>query len=305
MITELCIDVITTFSNLKQKLQIATEHICVSDQDLPAWFQPPPMLPLTPQSTTRQQACALLAQLEYLDAQQPREILVGAGLIAASATTLDALQDLNTAKNAFKQAMLKLRAAKIAPSHEMLATNFEKLLPQRDIDVATKLSRMGLARIHLKQCYRKIPYFKLRPHKVAWTWANTRSIKKISVSEAQEMLSKQYRDAGIEQQIRLLQGLDPNEKLAIIQDLAPHLRANIVLPDGNDSKRLMVKGPVPIFYLMSDDPTLPEFIPAGAKRGKDKDRMVRKDVKINPEPFLPAIRAHRYYATHSRTESLI
>lgn len=295
MITELCIDVINSFKTLKSSIQTACDHICMVDQKLPAWFQPPSSLPMLIESNTRQQACTLIKQLEYLDNQQPREILVGAGLIAASIETIEALEALNIAKNKFKQAMLKLKAANIATSHELLANNFEQMLPQRPSNIAANLNRMGMARVHLKQCYRKIPYFLKRPNKVSWTWANTRSIKKISVHEAAELLNKHTRDAGIERQIRLLQGMDQNEKLAIIQDLAPHLRANIVLPDGNGTKRLMVKGPVPLFFLVSDDYTLPEFTPPGIKRGRDKDRVIRKDVKINPEPFLPAIRAHRYY----------
>src|SRR5581483_10333946 len=105
----------------------------------------------------------------------------------------------------------------------------------------------------------KIPYFMLRPNKVSWTWANTRSIKRISIDDAQQMLLKQTHDAGLERQLKLLQGLDPKEKLAIIQELAPHLRANIVLPSEHENKRVMVKGPIPIFYLCGDDLTLPEF----------------------------------------------
>ena len=294
MIAELCIDVINSFKLLRDRLQTVTEHVTLLDKDLPAWFQSPLSLPPQPNQNYRQQACKLVCQLEYLDGQQPREILVGAGIIAASSETLIAIEALNQAKNAFKQAMLKLKAAKISTNHDLLANNFEQLLTQRDSGLTSSLNRMGLARIHLKQCYRRLPYFIQRPNKVAWTWANTRSIKKISIPQATEMLQKHTMDAGIERQLKLLQGLDQNEKLAIVQDLAPHLRANIVMPSKEGSKRLMVKGPVPIFYLIDDNLSLPEFTPPGTKRGKDKDRAIRKDVKINPEVFLPAIRAHRY-----------
>lgn len=295
MITELCIDVINSFKALQRSLHTVTEHVCILDKDLPAWFQAPPSLAMPPHATARQQACILMQQLEYLDSQQPREILVGAGIIAASNETILALQELNNAKNIFKQAILRFKAAKIATDHDLISQNFETLLSQRDPSLATNLRRMGLSRIHLKQCYRKIPYYLLRPNKISWTWANTRSIKRISVPEAETLLRKHTQDAGIERQIKLLQGLDPNQKLAIIQDLAPHLRANLVFPDGCGTKRAMVKGPVPIFYLVDDDFTLPEFTPPGIKRGRNKERVVRNDVKINPEPFLPAIRAHRYY----------
>ncbi len=295
MIAELCIDVIEKYKQLTSCLHSLVTHVCELDKDLPAWFQPPASLPISPNSNMRQQACRLLGQLEYLDTQQPREILVGAGIIAASIETITAVQQLNAAKAQFKQAILKLKAAKIAVNHVTLLQNFEQLLTQREQSLAVNLTRMGLARLHLKQCYRKIPYFLQRPNKVSWTWANTRSIKKISVQDAEQMLQKHLPDPGIERQIKLLQGLNAQEKLAIIQDLAPHLRANLVLPNGTDIKRVMVKGPVPIFYLHEDGATLPEFTPVGAKRGRDKDRLIRKDVKINPDPFLPAIRAHRYY----------
>lgn len=295
MISELCIDVINSFGQLRERLKAVTEHVCTLDKELPAWFQAPTSLCPMAGSTVRSQACQLLGQLEYLDGQQPREILVGAGIIAASSGTLIALGELNQAKAIFKQAMLKLKAAKVASSHEILATNFEQLLSKREESLTSNMQRMGLARVHLKQCYRKIPYYEQRPRKIAWTWANTRSIKKISAAEAQELLLQHHHDVGIERQLNLLQGLDPKEKLAIVQDLAPHLRANIVMPTANGEKRVMVKGPVPIFYLATDNLELPEYTPPGIKRGKDKERTVRKDVKINPEPFLPAIRAHRYY----------
>lgn len=295
MITELCIDVINSFNSLKESLELACNCIAIHDKSLPGWFQEPAAMNLPMHFNTREKACALLRQLEYLDQQQPREILVGAGLFAASASTLEALTALNTAKNNFKRAVLKLKAAKIATQDDYLTATFEKLLPQRDPSLATSLSRMGMARIHLKQCYRRVPFFLTRPSKVAWTWANTRSIKKITVQTAAELLHKQIHDAGLEQQIRSLQGLDQNEPLAIIQELAPHLRANIVFPDPAGNKRLMVKGPVPLFYLYDEELPLPEFTPPGMKKGKDKDRVIRKDVKINPEPFLPAIRAHRYF----------
>lgn len=300
MITELCIDVINSFKQLKSHLTTACECISQLDSNLPAWFQAADKLPVSAGSNNREQACQLLSQVEYLDGQQPREILVGAGIIAASRETLDAIENLNQAKQAFKLAMLKLKAAKVSPKHEMLIENFEQILAQRDIGVASTLARMGLGRVHLKQAYRKIPYYLQRPQKIAWTWANTRSIKKITMQEAAELLNKHNKDAGIERQLKLLQGLDPNEKLAVVQELAPHLRANLILPTANGDQRIMVKGPVPIFYLATDNAPLPIFTPPKAKHGKDKDRVIRKDVKINPEPFLPAIRAHRYYATSTK-----
>lgn len=292
MVTELATDVITSFQGLKSALNTACEHIHTLDRHLPAWCQPPAMLHLQG-NNYRENACKFLSQLEYLDQQQPREILVGAGIMAASAETLDVLFTLNKSKDRFKQAMLRLKDAKISNKDQQLAQTFEQLLPQRDDNIAHSMARLGLARLHLKQCYRRIPILNERPKRISWTWANTRSIKKISVQTAESLLIKHSPDPGIERQISLLRSLHPDEKLAIVQELAPHLRANILLESG---KRVMVKGPVPIFYLMENSLGLPDFVPPGDKKGKDKERLIRKDVKINPQPFLPAIRAYRYYS---------
>ena len=79
-----------------------------------------------------------------------------------------------------------------------------------------------------------------------------------------------------------------------MQTLAPHLRANLVFEEGNTIKRRIVKGPVPLFYLGTKGEALPELRPPSKKHGRNEKRHIRSDVRLEPEPFLPAIRAHRY-----------
>lgn len=305
--SEYRIDVINSFQALTAALSQLHEQICLQDAHLPAWFQPP--LELVPFSfnekdsfnereNDRYNAYRLIAQLEYLDSQKPREILVGAGILAASKLTLNAILHLNECKERFKSAILALKSAKISVSDPFLAERFENVLDKRPIATANTLRKIGLSRLHLKQCYRKIPFFHQRPHKVSWTWANTRAITRITVQQAEQLLRKQGHDVGIELQLNKLYGLKQNEPLAIVQELAPHLRANLVMhhgEEGKDIKRLMVKGPVPLFYLAEEASTpLPHFRPPKAKQQRNEKRLIRSDVKLDPEPFLPAIRAHRY-----------
>jgi len=165
--------------------------------------------------------------------------------------------------------------------------------------VAHNLHRIGLSRLHLKQCYRLIPYFEKRPDKITWTWANTRSIKRITVLEADALLLKQGEDNRIAWQRQKLAQLSQDEPLAVVQELAPHLRANVVFRDNEKATptRKMIKGPVPIFYAEHNclQPNLlPCFRPPKEKKAKDKDRLTRNDMKLEPNLFLPAIRAHRY-----------
>lgn len=236
----------------------------------------------------------LIQQCEYLDHQQPRDILVGAGLVAASPTTLQAITNLNHAKDNFKTAILSLKAAKIPTSDPYLTEHFEQTLDKRLATTRQSLRRMGLSRLHLKQCYRKIPILP-RPLRVSWTWANTKAITRITVEQAEALLLKQGNDASIIIQLNKLRNLNLDTPLAVVQELAPHLRANIVLPtDTGETTRIMVKGTVPLFYPYEETLPLPLLRPPGQKQGKKAERPIRSDVKLDPEPFLPAIHVHRY-----------
>lgn len=291
--SELCIDIIESFKALNSCITSLKEHLCVLDASLPAWFQSPTDLNLVESLTTREKIHHMLAQLEYYDGQNPKEILVGAGLVAMSIETMDCVIKLNAAKEKFKSSMIELKKQKVPTNLNIFKRSFENILPSRDKQLGNSLNRLGLGRLHLKQCYRKIPIFEERPKKISWTWANTRAIKKISVQEAEMLLNKQRRDSGIEQQLLKIKNLDPKENLAIIQELAPHLRANILFESG---ERKMVKGPVPLFYIQEQNLGLPDFQPPGSKKGRNKNRSQRSDVKISPRPYLPAIHAHRYLA---------
>jgi len=249
-------------------------------------------LPFLPRE--KQRALALLKQIEYLPEQEPREILLCAGLIAANPTTLNAVHTLNQTKNDFKEAIQDLKLAKIPVSDPELQKKFQISLNSRPSPISYTLRKTGLARLHLKQCYRLVPILPYQPLKVSWTWANTRSIKRISIAEAERLLLKRGSDVGIIRQLEKLGQLKHSEVLAIVQNLAPHLRANIVSLVEGEIVRKMIKGPVPIFYPYDPNKIVPTIQKPGKKQGRNKSRLIRSDVKLDPVPFLPAIRAHRY-----------
>lgn len=293
--SELRIDVINSFDSLTKQINAVCNAI-MADADLVSWMQEPTQSLGVAPSSHRDTACAIIRQLEYLDNQAPREILVSAGFIGASEHTLQLVSELNHKKNAFKQVMLSLKSLKISSKDNNLSKEFSFILKQRTQTASHALQPLGLSRIHLKQCYRQIPILESAPQKISWTWAHTRSIKKITFQEAEKLLIQKGDSQSIELQRKKLYSLSPSEQLAIIQELAPHLRANIVLNINNHIKRLMIKGPMPIFFPAHSDTPYPHFKPPKLKQQKDKNRVIRNDVKIDPNPFLPAIRAHRYFS---------
>lgn len=296
-LSELCIDVLHAFSKLLETLEQLHYNVCILDKNLPCVFESLSPIFTINTNNDREKAYSFISQLEYLAAQEPREILIGCGLVASSQATLDMIEKLNLSKIDFKEKILMLRNLDnySFKKNSELNLAIEKILESRDPEFAAKMRRMGLSRLHLKQCYRQIPYYTERPSKISWTWAHTRSIKKISVAQARELLIKLGQDSGIMTQLSKLDTIAADEKLAIIQELAPHLRANLVFKTGDVTDRVMVKGPVPIFYLHSvANPQLPQYKPPKTDRDKNPERGQRSDVKICQEPFLPAIHAHRY-----------
>lgn len=300
--SSLRIDIIETFAALQSSLHELADAVCNQDNSLPSCFKNPDLL-YCASADSRQQLANFLQQLEFVDTQDPKEILLGPGLVACSNTTVEIIKKVNLAKDEFKQAVLALKAAKVKITDIVLTGQLNEILDRdqnksRSRDISTALNRAGLARLHLKACYRTIPLLNRRPENVSWTWANTRAIKKVDVNTARSMLQKKKQDSGIEQQLRKLDTLNPNDNLAIIQELAPHLRANILTNDDNgDYKRFMIKGSMPIFYVHESNKTLPKFnFPDDSKKIKTNDsvRKKRNDIKIEDAPFLPALHAHRY-----------
>jgi len=281
------------------KLTLAIEKLScaiLNDDILVAWLQEIKDYPelVIPNQSYREQACSVIKRLEYFDEQPPREIIVAAGFIGASDETLQLVESVNLSKMKFKQSMLALKATKLSLKEKHISEGIHFILSNRPSSTSRALHKVGLSRLHLKQCYRQLPILEQAPKKISWTWAHTRSIRKITAAKACEMLAKKGNQAHIALQLQKCQTLPSNEPLAIIQELAPHLRANIVFEEKHRIKRLMVKGPLPIFFPAQSHTPCPEFKPPKEKQDKNKNRVIRNDVRIDPMVFLPAIRAHRY-----------
>lgn len=318
--SEIRTNVINDFHALQQSIS-ALKAALYATPHAPCWAAPAPTHLETNFSSHSdlERISQFVSQLEYLPGQDPREILVLPAILAGTPKVIEAAYKVNDAKHEFKRSILTLKDTKISLHDSTLQEHFETLLGHSTPSARRVLRKMGLARLHLKQCYRTIPILVEPPHKISWTWAHTRSIKRISKEEADAMLSKRGKDAGIEIQRHKLAALPAHEKLAIVQELAPHLRANLVfykskrsgmsdehraetLVDINDSRsednievqRMMIKGAMPLLYPWEPLSTLPKIKCPSEKQQKNSDRRLRADVKLDPIAFLPAIHAHRY-----------
>lgn len=240
--------------------------------------------PLTNQSQ-RHEVAAVLEQNFYLDDQEPRGVILLPGVVQGTATLLELANELNNAKLAFKQAVLDLKEDGVRIADARVQSHFIKTINRHPVTQAA-LKRTGLTRLHLKQCYRLLTVVDKVPDSVRYTWARTKAITKIDKAEAEKRLRRVGKDAGIERQIAKLSQISDHEHLGIVQQLQPHLRANIVCGDD----RFMVSASLPI--ICPDNGEIEKLKLPGQLEACT--RVVRADTRLEERPFLPAIRAYRY-----------
>jgi hypothetical protein len=228
----------------------------------------------------RRRLTAILEPLEYQDERDGRETEICPGIIGATPKALHLAADLNAAKEAFKQKVLEV--------------NRENREAARLI-----LQNLGFPRIHFKHLYRHLPILLKKPDSVRFTWGATRSIVKITRTEAYRRLARLAGDSpslGFQKQFAALSALRPEEFVAIVQDLKPHIKANVcwVKGEGKDRQvtRKLISAALAILIPLAPGEELPKH--KAAYPDERKSRKQRLDVKIEAEPFLPSIRGHRY-----------
>ena len=239
----------------------------------------------------RTKAIQLYRALWYQDSQDGRATLTCPGIVGASAATLAAAQACHAAKAQFKAAVLALKPLDRVQTRDAMAD-----LHRRWESVATAMRRMGATRLNLKQAYRQAPLLESRPLKIGFTWSRQgRVIQRTSVAVARRLLEQRVTTPAIEQELRQLATLPPEEILARVRGVCPHLRANIVFPPNaaGDTVRRLIQAPLPILTPLRPGEPLPDFV-AVAPFPPLQPRLRRADVRIEDEPFLPSIHVHRY-----------
>lgn len=233
-------------------------------------------------------------RLEFLDRQDAKTTLTLPGLVHVDIGTIEAARAVNVAKLGFKSALLAFKEVDPRIHDRELNQAFEASLNLRTPELARALRRRGLARLCVKQVYRALPVAPEGTRKVRWTWASTSSIQRILPEQAVQLLLDKGSDPGIHRQVELALRLPEQEPLAIMQiPTSPHLRLNIVTSnrDGSTS-RSQIKGPLPL--LCSEPPGCVDFRFPPPDKIPNINRKLRNDLKLDPVPYLPAIRAHRY-----------
>ncbi|WP_458525822.1 DNA replication terminus site-binding protein [Onishia taeanensis] len=228
----------------------------------------------------------------YQDGQDGRVTRSYIGLIAADARMLEQVAEVNQAKDAFARILSEIRehAADLIPE-------IKAILPFRHPTLHAHLIGQGLARLHLKQCWRSLPVANAPLSRVRLAWYSSgRSIKRLSVREAETKLLALDVDAPhIRIQLKQLAGIPDGEPLAQVQKQAPLMRANLFfsepLADGRERRAMNVALPL---FIPSADGRLPHHNAPLPSPQEKRTRAKRSDERLEDTPFLPSLRVYRY-----------
>lgn len=258
---------------------------CYAEAPTPAWA-------LGEEIVDGQWLRRALTDFWYQDGQDGRETRSYIGLIAASPALMENVGAVNAGKARFAATLKRIRQS--APK---LIPEIKAVLPFRHPVLHDHLRGKGLARLHLKQCWRQLPVADAPLSRVRLAWYTSgRSIKRLSVAEAEAKLAQMDTAAAhIRIQLRKLGDVPDGEPLAQIQQQAPVMRANLffreALEDGRTRRAMNL--PLPLF-IPDPELKLPHVNDPPVRPPATRTRARRSDQRLDDDVFLPSLRVYRY-----------
>jgi len=234
--------------------------------------------------------CFILKLFTLHESQKPKTVLMCPGFVAASPAVWDAFLDMNHSRKEFQHHMVETRKNLLGIKDSTLDNQFGNPSHERPELVDKFLREIGLHHLHFKHVYRCAPTIDVAPIQLAWTWAHTQSIKRISLDQAIALVERKNKKGLLDKELQKLHTLSADTHLSIRQNLAPHLRINWTAQDGT---RRMLKGTLPVIFPKGS--SLPIIRPVKKETDEDlvhtEPKTFRKDRTIGQNAFIPSIRA--------------
>ncbi|MBN3560619.1 DNA replication terminus site-binding protein [Aliamphritea spongicola] len=272
-------ELIEALDTLLRRLNAFSAQLCHSK--LPFWLPDEQICDLP-------SCAALFNDIWYRDGQDGRVTRTQHGLIGADKSLIEKALSVNAAKQAFQT---------LATHHRLSQdSDLQNQLTRRESLLAETLQHHGYSRIHLRQCYRQIPIIEGRPVKIGFSWYTSgRSIKQLTPEQALQRLQKMdTSQTHIQMQIDALGHLMPGDMLAQLQSQVPVMRANLLWKQNDQMIRKAQNVSLPMLIPLQPGETLPEHNQPLSSPPEQRSRSLRSDLKIDPVPFLPSLRVHKY-----------
>lgn len=277
------------------KTALRSFSIYVERQAESVWLAEPPApperaseLPDFGELASRSAALAAVADIvraiDYVDGQDPRTTRKLVGVISLPREGLAAALEINALRERVAKAWKAVADDELAVVDE--ATGQGAYISLRK-DV---LRRGGRARLNQRQTVRRFLVFEHPLESVSFFWNASPNITATTCEELREDLARpRYQDSPhLAADLALLSVLPPQEPFAIFTQVKPRVCANIRWSENGKIKvKSNVKTSMPIFVPAPG-------LPIVKKPQPRTERKKRVDVRIQPEPYLTLIAAHRY-----------
>ena len=264
---------ILLFEEILKLISKLNRHIQIDLKGLPLWVDNG----VDGFESNRSKVMLALGNFSPTPGLSPQETFKCPGAVASTLTTLDLIEAVNTAKNAFK-ALVRL-------CHQEMQQDVSKF-------VRDTLAHAGYPSIKLKQVFRHIAFITYHPRRISWTKGKHTTSKLLSKQASEEMLIKAGQGEHIEIQRVRLNNLDYKAKLVQHRCIKPIWVVNVAsFKENKRSKYEDIRTALPLFYL--HDQQLPGPM-VGFGKLKVQNRKTRSDKKIESIPFLPSISVYRY-----------
>lgn len=231
----------------------------------------------------------------YDDEQLPNETRKYHGAVALPKEGLLEMQRLNDAKACFMADWDRLRhwveGCPETGVRRKPPRTADRSLRQAELDALLRAN--GLARINYRQVKRHFHILRPAPRLISFSLSRTKNVRRRSWQEAHDNLARLADTSGsragsIAECLSKLGGIPQDEPLVEVIDIDPQVRINVAWSAAGMAGRRNIKTNLPVVYGVDG---------ATEIRGEVTEkppRAPRSGRKINPVPFLPAIRVHRY-----------
>lgn len=263
---------------------------------------------LTSEYPQHEQAFLGIRDIWFDDRANPKRTLDFPGLILCRSTTLPLVDAVNAAKDEFKAAVLALKAK----YRQLTDSDIEEGLRLREGEwsslenVKQAFNQAGMARICIKQVYRKIPVIREPGLLRAKYYHNPkRPSRPRTVAEQLEKFQKRVKKGETTQDmidaIEVLKGMDPMQMISERQDSNEVVTVNFKLPEpaaNNGTKWDQVTGVLPIYCLGDPSWELDNLVDFTSldipyeTRNSEKKGARKAQVSWAETSFLPAFRLY-------------
>ncbi|QFT57134.1 hypothetical protein [Microbulbifer sp. THAF38] len=241
----------------------------------------------------REAAIKSMTQLFIIDKS---ESIPEAGIVCASPNTVTAVDQLNTAKVAFKDAVMAIR--KFQKQTDTAVSRISTLIRNkveedgyRSAALKKAMSTAGITALDLKRCYANIRIMPPSLDVFSWTWAtNHTRTQKVSVDQAVEM-AKKLSDENSKVALDLLGRCNPGEILVRKTQLANQLRANYAYKEAG--KVIRKSCPISGIVIAQQERMPRKLWRENPGKREDLDRLQRES-GIEQQAFITSLNLHRY-----------